>query len=148
MTEPETELEFVALLETLHARRRAQHEARDRRVSRRSMPKADRENILRKTDGNCHLCGGAVGADWHADHVLAHSAGGAHNPENYLAAHPLCNNYRWDYVPEEFAYVLKLGVWAKTEIERRTRLGRYIAGAFLEYERKRRNRRRSAKVGI
>ena len=36
-----------------------------------------------------------------ADHVLAHSAGGGNRLEdNYLPAHALCNNYRWDYLSE------------------------------------------------
>jgi hypothetical protein len=33
-----------------------------------------------------------------------------------LPAHSTCNNYRWDYLPEEFQYILKLGVWASTQM--------------------------------
>jgi hypothetical protein len=28
---------------------------------------------------------------------LAHSTGGKHRVDNYLAAHSVCNNYRWHY---------------------------------------------------
>jgi hypothetical protein len=79
---------------------------------------------------------------WQADHVLAHSSGGGAEVDNCLAAHTLCNNYRWDYLPEEFQLILKLGVWARTQIERNTILGEQIASAFVAYEKARRKRRR------
>ena len=66
-----------------------------------------------------------MGPQWKADHVLAHSSGGVHSPENYLPAHALCNGYRWDYDPEEFQWLLKIGVWARRQMERAVpRLGR------------------------
>jgi hypothetical protein len=83
-----------------------------------------------------------VGSNWQADHVLAHSGGGQANVENYLPAHGLCNNYRWDYLPEEFQLILKIGVWARTNVEKDTRLGREIAAAFLRYDQSRFKRRR------
>jgi hypothetical protein len=55
-----------------------------------------------------------------------------------------CNNYRWDYTSEEFQHILKLGVWLRTQIERRTTFGRASAAAFLAYERTRQGRRVSA----
>ena len=80
---------------------------------------------------------------WQADHVLAHSAGGTHSADNYLPAHALCNNYRWDYSAEEFQLILKLGVWTRTQIERlRTDFGRKAAAAFLAHESKRQARRK------
>jgi 5-methylcytosine-specific restriction endonuclease McrA len=89
------------------------------RQRRRSLTAAERSHILAKTAGRCHICGGAIeGKAWQADHVMAHSAGGLHGVDNYLPAHSLCNNYRWDYLPEEFQTILKLGVWARTHIER------------------------------
>jgi len=75
--------------------------------------------------------------------VLAHSGGGGSEADNYLAAHTLCNNYRWDYLPEEFQVILKLGVWARTQIEKNTSLGQQLASAFVAYEKVRRGRRRS-----
>jgi hypothetical protein len=51
-----------------------------------------------------------------------------------LPAHALCNNYRWDYTAEEFQHVLKLGVWLRTQIERKTPLGLQAAKAFLTHE--------------
>ena len=78
---------------------------------------------------------------------MAHSAGGSHSVDNYLPAHAACNNYRWDYLPEEFQLILKLGVWARTEIERQTPVGLSIAKAFSAKEAalaRRRAKRRDA----
>jgi len=80
---------------------------------------------------------------WQADHVMAHSAGGVHEVDNYLPAHSLCNNYRWDYLPEEFQYILKLGVWTRTQIERGTLLGDNVASSFAGHEAGRVKRRKS-----
>ena len=76
-----------------------------------------------------------------ASRVIAHSAGGTHEVDNYLPAHTTCDNCRWDYLPEEFQYILKLGVWARTQIEHGTTLGNSVASAFAGYETRRANRR-------
>lgn len=134
---PTTEEELAALLRQLHERRRS----RKVRVSRRALPQQVRQAVLAKTGGRCHVCGGKVGADWAADHVLAHVGGGMHAVDNYLPAHKTCNGYRWHYLPEEFEFILKLGVWSRTQIERRTRIGQQIANAFVKHERGRQARR-------
>jgi hypothetical protein len=114
------------------------------RRPRSSLTAAERRQVLAKTSGRCHICGGKVEDEgWQADHVIAHSAGGVHEVDNYLPAHSTCNNYRWDYLPEEFQYILKLGVWARTQIERGTTVGNDIASAFAGYEIRRVKRRRS-----
>jgi hypothetical protein len=120
------------------------------RVRRRSLRSADRELILAKTDQRCHLCGGSVVSEWEADHVLAFAGGGAHSVENYLAAHALCNNYRWDYEPEEFQWALKIGVWARLHIEKGTPVGAAMLQEFFKYEvnrDRRRKARRAAEQG-
>jgi len=45
-------------------------------------------------------------------------------------------------MPEEMLYVLKLGIWAKTEIEKLSPTGRVIGDAFIRYEGNRRKRTR------
>lgn len=50
--------------------------------------------------------------------MLAHSGVVAHRLDNYLPAHTLCNNYRWNYGCEEFQLILKLGVWPRAQIEK------------------------------
>lgn len=100
--------------------------------------------VLQKTDGCCHICGGKIEGKWAADHVIARSAGGGHGVDNYLPAHGTCNNYRWDYLPEEFGLILKLGVWARTQIEKGTPVGRDIEQRFTKYEAMRLRRRKSS----
>ena len=102
-------------------------------------------NVLAKTGRRCHICGGDVSARWQADHVLAHSGGGAHSAANYLPAHTLCNKYRWDYDPEEFQWVLKIGVWARKLMEDGSQLGSEMLRCFFNYEVHRQRRRRTVR---
>jgi 5-methylcytosine-specific restriction endonuclease McrA len=112
------------------------------RQPRTSLTAAERHQVLAKTSGRSHICGGEIEHDrWQADHVMAHSAGGNHDVDNYLPAHSICNNYRWDYLPEEFRYILKLGVRARTQIERGTIVGNDVASAFAGHETRRVKRR-------
>ena len=62
--------------------------------------------------------------------------------DNYLPAHRLCNNYRWDYLPEEHQLLMKIGVWCRKQIEEQTELGKRIGEGFLNHERQRINRRK------
>jgi hypothetical protein len=102
----------------------------------------DRDTILRKTGGRCHICGGKIEGAWQVDHIMAHSVGGKHAVENYLPDHKLCNHYRWDYSAEEFQYILKIGVWTRTQIERKSSIGLEVAKRFLSYEGVREARRK------
>jgi 5-methylcytosine-specific restriction endonuclease McrA len=125
--------EFVARLRALESERS------DSKVKarRKSLSPQDRHAIFAKTGGKCHICGGQIAENesWQADHVFSHSMGGAHSLDNYLPAHSLCNNYRWFYLSEEFQWILKLGVWLRTEIRKQSRIGRIAAIAFLAHER-------------
>jgi hypothetical protein len=58
-----------------------------------------------------------------------------------LAAHALCNNYRWDYGSEEFQWILKIGVWARRQMETNSALGKAMLRGFFEYDRRRHARR-------
>ena len=115
---------------------------------RQSLKKDQRNLILNKTGGRCHICGGKIknGENWQADHVLAHAHGGEHSVENYLAAHAICNNYRWHYGSEEFQWIMKLGIWLRTLIERRDDLAMALAEEFIKYERYRITRQKSISV--
>ncbi|GIW52805.1 MAG: hypothetical protein KatS3mg081_2160 [Gemmatimonadales bacterium] len=126
-------------------RLREQRKAANRRPRRQRLTAADREKILKKTRAKCHICGGEIRGSWNADHVIAHSVGGESSADNYLPAHGLCNNYRWDYLPEEFQLILKLGVWTRTQIEKGTVIGRSIEDQFLKYEAERIGRQKNAK---
>ena len=130
--------EFAEFLHKFRlSRRRQKAELRATVSPRQSLS----EEVFRKTAGRCHICGGIIDGKWQADHVFSHSAGGPHAADNYLPAHALCNNYRWDYSAEEFQVILKLGVWMRTEIEQKTALGLKVTERYLAHERSRVGRR-------
>jgi hypothetical protein len=133
--------DFAARLRALREKRREQKLTLRDQVVRKSPSRSERQNIFEKTAGRCHICGGLIEGDWEADHVFSHSLGGRHEADNYLPAHPICNNYRWFYGTEEFQWILKLGVWLRTQIEKETALGRLAATAFCTYDSIRAGRR-------
>src|SRR5687767_10382179 len=98
---------FAARLKSLRERRKKDQLAGS--TGRQTLTPEQRTLILSKTGNRCHICGGKIkkGENWQADHVLAHAHGGKNSVENYLAAHSICNNYRWHYGSEEFQWILK-----------------------------------------
>ena len=122
-----------ALIHELRVRRREiKAGSRESVAKRAALTNTQRDQILAKTCGRCHICGGLISGIWHADHVIPHSSGGAHAVDNYLPAHNVCNTYRWDYTPDEYQLILKLGVWLKGEILRETTLGQASAERFVK----------------
>ena len=138
-----SERRFAVRLRTLRQERRTRRLQLRTQVVRKNLTRAQRKHVFSKTAGRCHICGGRIYGPWHADHVFSHSLGGPHAADNYLPAHPICNNYRWFYGTEEFQWILKLGVWLRTQIEKQTALGRLAAKAFCSHHRKRAGRRPS-----
>src|SRR6478735_4360918 len=138
---------FAELLRGLHRQRKHRVvSGRGERKQRVPPRVGQREEILAKTGGRCHICGGVIEeSNWQADHVLAHSAEGKHSIDNFLPAHDLCNNYRWHYDAEEFQWILKLGVWLRTQIERETTIGHSAGKSFCKYDSNRTLRRRQNK---
>jgi hypothetical protein len=107
---------------------------------------SQRVAILKKTNGRCHICGGVIDSKWQADHVLAHANGGSDTTENFLPAHDLCNNYRWNYGTEEFQWIMKLGVHFRTLIELQDADALKLAAKFIRAEHRRHARRKQKKV--
>ena len=140
---PATSARLAGRFETLKKQRRAWHIA-NRGVRRRTLGTKQRKKVLEKTAGRCHLCGGWIGRNerWQADHVLAHSSRGRHSIDNYLPAHRLCNKYRWDYSAEQFQWILKVGVWAVSEMRRETPVGKKMGEKYVVHEDRRESRRR------
>ncbi len=119
----------------LHAKRK-ESKLKSPRPTRLS--KEQRKTIHLKTNGRCHFCGIKVDLDkFQADHVVCHIRGGHHKEDNYLPSCFTCNNYRWHYLPRELQIILKLGVWAKTQVENQTLVGISIAKKFSTKERSR-----------
>ncbi len=102
-----------------------------------------KKEILRKSNHLCHICGETIEENnFHADHISPHSLSGNCTPENFLASCSYCNNYRWNYLPEEIRWILKIGVWAKTQVEYETEIGKLLSNEFIEYEKLRESRRK------
>lgn len=121
----------------LHEKRKASKQPAKRT---KRLTKSERAEILSKTDGKCHICGQKLSVDkFQADHVVSHVRGGQHHVDNYLPACFVCNNYRWHYLPEELQLILKIGVWARTEMEKGTGLGDLMAAKFVAKESRRKN---------
>jgi len=123
--------ELITELKRLYQHRKGKSDKHQR--SRHPLSKADRKKIYDKAGGRCHICGGATTLkDYEADHVFPKSGGGTDGIENYLPSHKLCNNYRWFYESDEVKWILKIGVWAKTEIKNETKIGKEIADRFVK----------------
>lgn len=138
----ETSSELADKLRNLKTQREAIKDGNKKIIAERQrLTELERREILKKTDGRCHICGGLIDGKWDADHVMAHSGGGAHKIDNYLPAHSLCNNYRWDYLAEEFQLIMKIGIWCRKQIQDKNGMGLKLADGFIKYERDRLKRR-------
>jgi 5-methylcytosine-specific restriction endonuclease McrA len=139
----ENAAEFAAHLGALRKkRRRRELEVRSHGRRRQSLTPSERQAIMNKTGGRCHICGAEIERDWTADHIFAHAQGGLHGTDNYLPAHPICNQYRWFFGPEEFQWILKLGVWFRTQIQTKKSNALRLAEEFLLHEARRERRRK------
>lgn len=139
---PDSEDALVERLKSLHKRRKSF--ARPKR--RLHLDVCERRTVFKKTAGRCHLCGGALKERaFAADHILSHAAGGEANTDNFLPAHAICNGSRWFYSDEEFKWILRMGVWARKQIEDSTEIGKRMVPKFLAHEQKKVKRRKSKK---
>lgn len=134
---------FAAHLHKLCSDRMNEKQGFRDQVTRKAPSAALREEILAKTAGMCHICGDKLEDSWHADHISHHSKRGPHEVANYLPAHPQCNSSRKGFDPEEIQWIMKLGVWLRTQIQNETDLGKNAAVKFLAHERTRHSRRKS-----
>jgi hypothetical protein len=50
--------------------------------------------------------------------------------DNYLAAHGVCNRYRWHWSSQEFQFILKLDVWARKQMVKQTPIGKKMGEYF------------------
>lgn len=127
-----TALHLSTRLHDLHMERKA---AKQKIPRTTKLSKVQRQLILEKTAAKCHICGQDLSIDnFQADHVKSHTTGGTGKIDNFLPSCTLCNNYRWHYLPEELHWILKLGVWAKTQVEKQTTIGNAIGDKFVKKE--------------
>lgn len=131
---------FQSALRAMHKLRK---ETKTSNKRNRPLTEEQRKHILLKTDSRCHVCGVELDINrFECDHVKSHTSGGTNIINNFLPACKTCNNYRWHYLSEEFQWILKIGVWARTEIARDTKIGNDIGLQFLKKEQARESRRK------
>lgn len=135
---------FKQELKRLNALRKS-GKIKSKRIYR--LTREDKQIIYSKTGGKCHVCGQKISIDkFEADHVTSYSSGGSSVTDNFLPACKTCNNYRWHYLSEEFQWILKLGVWARTQIEKETQLGNLMSTVFVGREKIREARRKNPRI--
>lgn len=146
--------ELTQRLRDLHEKRRNLRKDRKKlkQERRRSLTEEERADAFKKTGGNCHLCGGDISESgdgelpkeyrFVVDHIVPKAVGGGDSRDNYLAAHGLCNGCKWFYSPEEFQWILRIGVWARKQMEDATKIGREMRVPFLQNEEAVRKRRK------
>ena len=135
------EQRIEALINDLKIKKDARNKNKSKAI-RKNPSSADREKIYLKTQGKCHICGGALNSRWHADHVLPHASGGGDSVNNFLGSCATCNSARWYFSPKEIRLILKIGRLALSEIRKGTKFGKSIARKYLQEEDKRKERRR------
>ena len=137
---PQSDEELTKRLREIHGNRRtdkARRKLEEKEQERRRRLTADeRQKVLDKTGGHCHLCGGDMkqssgigelqdeqeielhfvvteeaksATHFVVDHIVPVASGGQHSLDNLLPAHGLCNGCRWFYSPEEFQWILRMG---------------------------------------
>ncbi len=102
------------------------------------MTQIELRQIWAKTEGHCHFCGdpvdfrkrgwrdGDLAGFWEIDHVIQRNKGGSVFADNCLAACTRCNRLRWHRKGEQIRELLFLGLIARDEIRKRTRLGNML----------------------
>ncbi|MGA9527827.1 MAG: HNH endonuclease signature motif containing protein [Terriglobales bacterium] len=157
---PQSDEELTKHLKFLHGKRRTDKAKRkeEEQERRRRLTPDERKEVFNKTGGHCHLCGGnlsevAIGElaqerelalHFVVDHVVPVASGGGESLDNFLAAHGLCNGCRWFYSPEEFQWILRMGIWARKQMEdASSKIGRDMRGPFLANEEEVRKRRKN-----
>ncbi|MDE3221634.1 MAG: HNH endonuclease [Nitrospirota bacterium] len=88
------------------------------------------------------MCGGPLGRNWHADHVMPHARGGKSSFENYLPCCSICNRARWKSGSKVIRRILMYGIVIRKEVRARTQLGKEFLKRFREdktVNKKRRN---------
>lgn len=132
-----TAVAFTKKLVRLRSDRKDEKEQHRGKNKRNPPTPKQRNEILAKTGASCHICGGKIKGTWHADHVVSHSSGGLSQVDNYLPAHQICNSARKAYTPEEFQWIIKLGVWLRTQIANETTVGKDAVEKFCASDKNR-----------
>jgi len=115
-------------------------EIKKRKTKTKNLKKSEKEEVFAKTNGTCHICG----CDLEKDKFSITSSFGKENSvENSLPACQSCKRIYDNYLPSEIKWILKIGLWAKTQIEYETEIGKNIATEIIEQEKEGERRRKT-----
>lgn len=174
---PQSDEELTKRLRELHGNRKTEQairkEQEKERERRRRLTSEQRKQVFDKTGGRCHLCGGDMNQrsdgelqeeeellphfvvmeepkpapHFVVDHIVPFASGGKESLDNLLPAHGLCNGCRWFYSPEEFQWILRMGIWARKQMEDvKTEIGQKMREPFLANEEEVRERRKKREI--
>ena len=100
-----------------------------------------RQLVLDKTGGLCHICGTNMNnKEWQADHVQPRKRGGSNDPSNYLPTCRECNRMKWHRGPIKIRKTIELGLYAFREVKNGTDLGKELK--LLRTKRRKENKSR------
>ena len=108
---------------------------------RATVARSVRQELLKKTAGKCHVCGGPAGKSWQADHLVPHRHGGTTDSANLLPICRACNVLRRSFEPAVQRLIMQLGIYARREIRDQTRIGQEFVRLVLARLRSNRRRR-------
>jgi hypothetical protein len=124
---PEDLQEHLKVLHEQRKKYQAERRKKGTLPKRRHLSESGRKRVFDKTGDRCHLCGGKrtevskgelkEEREFVVDHIVPFASEGADSEVNFLAAHGLCNGARWFYSPEEFQWILRMGTWARKQME-------------------------------
>lgn len=109
------------------------------------LKKSEKEIVFNKTNGTCHICGCKLNLDKFS---VTNSLKKENSVENCLPACQSCKRIYDNYLPSEIKWALKIGLWAKTQIEYETEIGKEIATEIIEQEKDRENKRKESRVPL
>ena len=138
----ENELPYIDKTDFFSAElRRLKQERVDKKDTKQlavSISKIEKTDIYNKTNGVCHICG----INLPISNFSITTSYNDNLEKNHLPACSTCKKAYDNYSADEIRWALKIGLWAKTQIEFETDLGKEISIQIIEEEKYRENRRK------
>lgn len=140
------ELPYINDKEILFAEFRRLSELRHKTKSKENtkvLRKSEKQLVFEKTSGFCHICGEELD-----DKKISISTpfNKSDSVENSLPACQSCKRLFGNHLSEEINWIIKIGMWARTQIEFETDIGLEIATELIESEKDREQRRKESRL--
>lgn len=117
---------------------------------RKTITVSIKQEVWRKTEGRCHICGRVLVFDagrgkkggWHVDHIVPMARGGKDGRKNFLPICRICNRLKWHFKGRKIRKLFQFGIIAWRESECRTHLGGEIKKLYQQRLKQNKTRRR------